>query len=44
MLDTLDLSQRLDKESYKEQIEDLMRQLRSLQQSCWEDKIPVIIV
>lgn len=44
MLDALDLSLNLDKQSYKEQLEDLMQQLRSLQQSCWEEKIPVIIV
>lgn len=44
MLSTLDLSRKLDKETYKEQLEDLMRQLRSLQKSCWEEKIPVIIV
>ena len=44
MLDALDLSLNLDKQSYKEQLEDLMQQLRNLQQSCWEEKIPVIIV
>ncbi|MGL5034718.1 MAG: polyphosphate:AMP phosphotransferase [Microcystaceae cyanobacterium] len=44
MLDTLDLSLQLDKATYRTQIEDLMRQLRSLQQSCWEEKLPIIIV
>lgn len=44
MLDTLDLSQKLDKATYQQQIEDLMRQLRGLQQACWEQKIPVVIV
>ncbi len=44
MLDTLDLSLSLDKESYRAQIEDLMRQLRSLQQTCWEEQVPVVIV
>jgi polyphosphate:AMP phosphotransferase len=44
MLDTLDLNLQLDKETYRSQIEDLMRQLRSLQQSCWEEKLPIIIV
>jgi polyphosphate:AMP phosphotransferase len=44
MLDTLDLQQTLDKEAYKSQIEDLMRQLRLLQKACWEHKLPVIVV
>ncbi len=44
MLDTLDLSLQLDKDTYRSQLEDLMRQLRSLQQSCWEEKLPIIIV
>ncbi|MGK7932232.1 MAG: polyphosphate:AMP phosphotransferase [Microcystaceae cyanobacterium] len=44
MLDTLDLKLSLSKDTYHQQIEDLMRQLRSLQQSCWEEKLPVIIV
>lgn len=44
MLDTLDLNLTLDKDTYKTQIEDLMRQLRSLQQACWEQKLPVIVV
>uniref|UniRef100_A0ACD5GXX0 Uncharacterized protein n=1 Tax=Desertifilum tharense IPPAS B-1220 TaxID=1781255 RepID=A0ACD5GXX0_9CYAN len=36
MLDTLDLSLTLDKETYKQETEALMRRLRSLQQACWE--------
>jgi len=44
MLDTLDLSLHLEKDTYRSQIEDLMRQLRALQQTCWEEKLPIIIV
>lgn len=44
MLDTLDLDLHLAKDDYQGQIEDLMRQLRSLQQTCWEEQVPVIVV
>ncbi len=44
MLDTLDLTLTLDKETYKTEIEALMRQLRSLQKDCWHHKLPVVIV
>jgi hypothetical protein len=44
MLDTLDLSVSLDKETYKSQIEDLMRQLRTLSTSSWEQQLPVVVV
>ncbi len=44
MLNNLDLSLTLDKDTYRQQIEALMRQLRSLQQACWEEQLPVIIV
>jgi polyphosphate:AMP phosphotransferase len=44
MLDTLDLTLSLDRESYSSQIQDLMRQLRSLEQACWENQLPVIVV
>lgn len=44
MLDTLDLTLSLDRESYRTQIEALMRQLRSLERQCWEKQLPVIIV
>ena len=44
MLETLDLDLVLDKTTYDVNIEDLMRQLRLLQQACWEQKLPVIVV
>ncbi|NES96477.1 MAG: polyphosphate:AMP phosphotransferase [Desertifilum sp. SIO1I2] len=44
MLDTLDLSLTLDKETYKQETEALMRRLRSLQQACWENKLTTVIV
>lgn len=44
MLDTLDLELALDKSTYRSQIEALMRQMRSLQQACWEKKLPAIVV
>ncbi|MBD1908798.1 polyphosphate:AMP phosphotransferase [Funiculus sociatus GB2-A5] len=44
MLDTLDLERSLDKSTYKSQMETLMRSLRSLQKSCWEKKLPMIVV
>ncbi len=44
MLDTLDLTRSLSKEDYRDQIEDLMRQLRALQQACWEQRQPFIVV
>jgi polyphosphate:AMP phosphotransferase len=44
MLKTLDLEHSLDKATYKTQIEELMRQLRSLQQACWEKKLTVVVV
>jgi len=44
MLDNLDLDISLDKETYDAKIELLMQQLRSLQQTCWEKKLPAIIV
>lgn len=44
MLNTLDLSVSLDKETYTTQIEELMRQLRSLQNTCWQEKLPIIVV
>lgn len=44
MLDTLDLSLRLDRQTYDRQIEDLMWQLRLLQNACWEKHLPVIVV
>jgi AMP-polyphosphate phosphotransferase len=44
MLNALDLDLSLDKDSYQSQIEQLMRQLRSLQKACWDKKLPIIIV
>lgn len=44
MLETLDLDVSLDKETYTAKIEALMKELRVLQQKCWEEKLPVIIV
>ena len=44
MLDTLDLDISLDKVTYRTQIEELMRQLRSLQNSCWQQKLPVVVI
>ena len=44
MLNTLDLNLTLDKATYQKELEDLMRQLRSLEQRCWEEKVPVIVV
>lgn len=44
MLDTLNLEKTLDKTTYATQIEALMRQMRSLQQACWEKKLPAIVV
>lgn len=43
MLDNLDLSLTLDKETYNSKIEVLMQQLRSLQSDCREKKIPIIL-
>lgn len=44
MLDSLDLEITLEKESYHTQIENLMRELRSLQNICWQEKVPIIVV
>lgn len=44
MLNTLNLDLSLDKQTYKTKTEELMRELRSLQQICRERKLPVIIV
>lgn len=44
MLDNLDLKLELGKKEYESQIETLMQQLRSLQKTCWERKLPVIVV
>jgi polyphosphate:AMP phosphotransferase len=44
MLDTLDLDTGLDKNTYRTQVEALMRQLRSLQKACWDKKQPIVVV
>lgn len=44
MLETLDLNLSLDKETYKPELMRLMRNLRSLQQACWQKKLPAIVV
>lgn len=44
MLDTLDLSLTLDETTYNQEIEALMRQLRLLQNQCWDKKLPIVIV
>ena len=44
MLETLDLDLSLDKDTYKRQLEVLMRQLRSLQNNCWQNKLSILIV
>lgn len=44
MLDTLDLTISFDKETYRAKIEDLMQELRSLQNICWLEKLPIVVV
>ncbi len=44
LLDTLDLEARLSKEEYRQQMDSLKSQLRSLQNACWEKQLPVILV
>ena len=44
MLDNLDLNLSLNKNDYNTQIEDLMRELRSLQKTCWQEKLAVVVV
>ncbi len=44
MLDNLNLNLALDKHTYLAQIEDLMRELRSLQNICWKEKVAIIVV
>ncbi|MBE9179450.1 polyphosphate:AMP phosphotransferase [Oculatella sp. LEGE 06141] len=44
MLDALDLSTTLDKDTYRTQLEALMLRLRSLQAACWEKRLLTVIV
>jgi AMP-polyphosphate phosphotransferase len=44
MLDTLDLSISLDKQTYRQEIDALSGRLRTLQNACWEKRLPVVLV
>ncbi|MEM9770934.1 MAG: polyphosphate:AMP phosphotransferase [Cyanobacteria bacterium P01_D01_bin.73] len=44
MLDRVDLNTSLDKETYRERIEPLTLQLRSLQEECRAANLPVVVV
>lgn len=44
MLESLDLTLQLDKQTYAHQIETLKSQLRHLQYACWQKRLPVILV
>lgn len=44
MLDTLDLTINLDPATYKTQMASLKGQLRSLQNACWQERLPVVLV
>lgn len=44
LLDTLDLGLSLDKADYKARMKGLMVQLRKLQNTCWENRLPVVLV
>jgi len=44
MLETLDLSLTLDKDSYRQQIETLMQQLHNLQSACRDQQLPIVVV
>ncbi|OKH12343.1 polyphosphate:AMP phosphotransferase [[Limnothrix rosea] IAM M-220] len=44
MLEILDLELTLSKQDYKTQMNELMGQLRSLQNACWQHKLPVAVV
>ncbi len=44
MLDNVDLSVELEKESYREKARELMWELHLLQQRCWQEKLGVIVV
>jgi len=44
MLEKIDLSRALSKEGYDRQIPQLQRRLYDLEKSCWDAKIPTIIV
>jgi polyphosphate kinase 2 (PPK2 family) len=44
MLEKIDLTRKLPKEEYKKRIPQLQRRLYDLEKSCWDAKIPSIIV
>ncbi len=44
MLEKIDLTRKLSKEEYKAQLPRLQRRLYDLEKSCWDAKIPTIIV
>jgi len=44
MLDTLNLKLSLDKPTYRLRVEQLMEQLRFLQENCWHKKLPFVVV
>jgi polyphosphate kinase 2 (PPK2 family) len=44
MLEKIDLTRKLSKEEYKAQLPQLQRRLYDLEKSCWDAKIPTIIV
>jgi polyphosphate:AMP phosphotransferase len=44
MLESLDLDRSLDKDSYRQETDRLMRQLRSLQSDCQRAKMPTLVV
>lgn len=44
MFNSLDLKLSLDKDIYRSKIEELTRELRSLQNICWLQKLPIIVV
>lgn len=44
MLDHVDLSLSLDKATYREKLNPMMQQLRSLQTACWQKRLTLIVV
>ena len=44
MLEKIDLTRKLPKEEYKRLIPQLQRRLYDLEKSCWDAKMPSIIV
>ncbi len=44
MLEKIDLTRALDKEQYKNRLPQVQRRLYDLEKSCWDAKIPSVIV